>query len=150
MTPTNGSNSTELHFALLAIVTVIVTAITLTVGLLRLADNLGPQIGDIISFPVAKIPPTSTTVLMVDPVGASSRRPCALDVAVLQRFGGSLMIEAMQFKPDRRFQVHWAGSRTSGGQQDCGGSADLLLNQFQITTLVFAAGGTGVKVAEHW
>jgi hypothetical protein len=149
MTPSNGSNSTELHFALLAIATVIVIAITLTAGLLRLADNLGPQIGDIIAFPVARAPSVSTTVLMVDPVGASSRRRCALDVPVMQRSGGSLMIEAMQLKPDRRFQVHWAGTRTSGGQQDCGSSADLLLNQFQITTLVFAAGGKGVKVAEH-
>jgi hypothetical protein len=59
------------------------------------------------------------------------------------------MIEAMQFKPDLRFQVHWAGSRTSDGQQDCGGSADLLLNHFQITSLDFAAGGTGVKVGER-
>jgi hypothetical protein len=70
-------------------------------------------------------------------------------VPVMQRSGGSLMIEAMQLKPDRRFKVHWAGKRTSDGQQDCGGSADLLLNHYQITTLVFAAGGTGVKVAER-
>jgi hypothetical protein len=149
MTPSNDSHSTELHFVLLAIATVIVTAITLAAGLLRLADNLGPRIGDIIAFPVTRIPSVSTTVIMVDPVGASSRRPCVLDVPVMQRSGGSLMIEAMQFKPDRRFRVHWAGSRTSDGQEDCGGSADLLLNHFQITTLVFAAGGTGVKVAER-
>jgi hypothetical protein len=149
MPPTNDSHSTELHFVLLAIATVIVTVITLTAALLRLADNLGPQIGDIIAFPVANTPSTSTTVLMVDRVRASSRRPCTLDVPVMQRFGGSLMIEAMQFKPDLRFQVHWAGSRTSDGQQDCGGSADLLLNHYQITTLVFAAGGTGVKFDKH-
>jgi hypothetical protein len=149
MPPSNDSNSAEMHFVLLAIATVIVTAITLTAGLLRLADNLGPQIGDIIAFPVAKTPSTSTTVLTVDPVGALSRPPCALDVPVMQRSGGSLMIEAMQLKPDRRFKVHWAGKRTSDGQQDCGGSADLLLNHYQITTLVFAAGGTGVKIGER-
>lgn len=149
MTPSNDSNSTELHFVLLAIATVIVAATALTAGLLRLADNLGPQIGDIIAFPVAGTPSTSATVLMVDPIGASSRRRCALDVPVMQRSGGSLFIEAMQFKPDRRFQVHWAGSRTSDGQEDCGGSADLLLNHYQITTLVFAAGGTGVKFDKH-
>jgi hypothetical protein len=149
MTPSNDSNSTELHFVLLAIATVIVAATALTAGLLRLADNLGPQIGDIIAFPVAGTPSTSATVLMVDPIGASSRRRCALDVPVMQRSGGSLLIEAMQFKPDRRFQVHWAGLRTSVGQDDCGGSADLLLNHYQITTLVFAAGGTGVKFDKH-
>jgi hypothetical protein len=86
-----------------------------------------------------------TASITVDRVDATPRRTCILDVRMMQRSGGSLIIEAVQFKPDRRFRLHWAGGRTSDGQEDCGASVDLSLSSIQIGALVFAAGGTGVK-----
>jgi hypothetical protein len=67
----------------------------------------------------------------------------------MQRLGGSLLIEAVQIEPDRRFQVHWSGVRTSNSSEDCGSSADLLLNNAQVAALIFAAGGRGVKAGER-
>jgi hypothetical protein len=63
----------------------------------------------------------------------------------MQRFGGSLLIEAVQIKPDHRFQVHWAGVRTSNSPEDCGSSADLLLDNAQVAALIFVVGGRGVQ-----
>ena len=68
-----------------------------------------------------------------------------LDVHVMQKSGGSLVVEATRFEPERGFQVHWAGMRTSDGLEDCGGSVDLDMNSAQMGALIFAAGGTGVK-----
>jgi hypothetical protein len=129
---------------IMTLAAIIVAGSLLAAGLLRLAENFGPQLGDIISFPVTRIPSISTASIRVNPAGASGNRPCILDVPVMQRFGGSLVVEA-RFEPDRGVQVHWAGVRTSDGPEDCGGSVDLVLNSFQIAALVFAAGGTGVK-----
>jgi hypothetical protein len=145
MTPTDDRKSREVYAALMVMVFVIVIAMLLMVGLFRLADNLGPQIGDIVSFPPSRIPSFGTASVAVSHVTPSFNRSCILDVHVMQRFGGSLVIEATQRKPDRNFLVHWAGGRTSDGLDDCGSSADLLLNRVQITALIFAAGGTGLK-----
>ena len=149
MTPTNHPESGELHAVVVALAALTILGLTVTAGLMQLADYLAPRIGDIISFPVTKAPLTSTASITADPSGVLSRRPCILDLQVMQRLGGSLLIEAVQLKPDRKFQVHWSGVRTSNSSEDCGGSADLLLNNAQIAALVFAAGGRGVKVGEQ-
>jgi hypothetical protein len=146
MTPTNERKSSEWRTVIATVALVIVAAMVLAAGLSRLASELEPQLGDIISFPIAKVPANSTTIIAVDQASASSRRGCVLDVHMMQKFGGSLMIEGTQFEPSRRFRVHWAGVRTSGGRDDCGNSADLFLNSVQVAALVFAAGGTGVKM----
>jgi hypothetical protein len=146
VTPTNDRESGELYTAATILVAVIIVGILLVAGLRRLADDFGPQIGDIIAFPATEIPSISTASIAVNPAGAFGGRPCTLDVDVMQKSGGSLVIEATRFTPDRGFQVHWAGVRTSDSREDCGGSVDLLLNGAQISALVFAAGGSGVKV----
>jgi hypothetical protein len=147
MTPTNDRKSSERHTAIAAVALVIVTAMVLAAGLSRLASELEPQIGDIISFPTANMPPNSTAIIQADQADASPGRRCVLDLHIMQRSGGSLMIEGALIKPSHRFRVHWAGTRTSDGRDDCGRSADLLLNSVQVAALVFAAGGTGVKMA---
>jgi hypothetical protein len=147
MTPTNDRKSSERHTAIAAVALVIVTGMVLAAGLSRLAEELEPKIGDIISFPVAKIPSNSTAMIAADQADTLSGRHCVLDLHIMERFGGSLMIEGAQLGPSHRFRVHWAGARTSDGRDDCGRSADLLLNSVQVAALVFAAGGTGVKVA---
>lgn len=145
MVPTGDRKSGEPYTSATILVAVVIAGILLTAGLQRLANDLGPQTGDIISFPATQLPSVSTASITVSPAGAAGSAPCVLDVHVMQKSGGSLVIEATQVEPGRGFQVHWAGVRTSDGREDCGGSVDLLLNSAQIAALVFAAGGTGVK-----
>jgi hypothetical protein len=116
------------------------TAALVVVGLLELADALGPQLGDVVSFPASSAPSFSTASITVNPTRPSSYATCGLDIQVMHRFGGSFVIEA---KPGGDFQVHWE----SYGRENCGGSADLLLNRAQVGALIFAAGGKGVKAA---
>jgi hypothetical protein len=143
--PTNDRKSGELYPAFIAIVVVITAGILLTVVLLQLADRLGPQTGDIIAFPATRVPSVSTASFTASRLIADGDMPCILDVQTMQRSGGSLVVESTRFEPKRIFQVHWAGAQTSNGRDDCGGSADLLLNTGQVSVLISAAGGTGVK-----
>lgn len=149
MTPTNRHKSSETSAAFLGMATLGLAAIVTIVGLKGLADSLGPQLGDIVSFLPSDTSTSMSSSITVSPVNTSARNPCVLDMQVIQKSGGSLVIEATRSKPDRLFKVHWAGVRTSHGQCDCGNSADLLLNSVQITALIFAAGGKGVKSAQN-
>jgi hypothetical protein len=143
--PPNGRKSGEPFAAVPIVAVVILAAILLTIGFHRLADSLGPRTGDIISFPGTRVASISRALITVSPLGAPGGRACILDLPVMQKSGGSLVIEAMRSEPDRIFQVHWTGVRTSDGPGDCGGSVDLLLNSAQIAALAFASGGTGVN-----
>jgi hypothetical protein len=145
VTPTNDRKSGELYTAFRVMVVVVTAGILLTAGLLRLADRLTPQTGDIIAFPVTGVPSVSTASFAVARAVAPEGMSCILAVQSMQKSGGSLVVESTQFEPSRIFQVHWAGARTSNDRDDCGDSADLLLNSDQISALIFAAGGSGVK-----
>jgi hypothetical protein len=145
VTPTNDRKSGDLYTAFKVIAVVIAMGIPLTAALMRLVDRLGPQTGDIIAFPATRVPSASTVSFAVNHAIAPDSMSCILDVQTMQKSGGSLVVESTQFEPSRIFKVHWAGARTSNDRDDCGGSADLLLNNYQITALISAAGGKGVK-----
>ena len=83
---------------------VISAGILLTAGLRRLANDWGPQTGDIISFPATKVPSISTASIKVNPAGASVSRQCVLDVHVVQKSGGSLVVEATGSNPTAAFR----------------------------------------------
>jgi hypothetical protein len=140
---TNDRKSGEWYAAIVALSAVITQGIVVTASLLRLIDSLGPQTGDIIAFPATRLPSVSTASFTARRTGGTS---CLLDVPTIQNSGGSLVVESTRSEPDRTFQVHWAGTRTSSDREDCGDSADLLLDSYQISTLVSAAGGVGPKV----
>jgi hypothetical protein len=144
MMPTNDRKSDEVKAVIVALATLTALGVILAAGLIQLTDSLAPKIGDIISFPASRTSPITTASITADPAGVSPRQPCVLDVEVMRRFGGSVLIEAVQTKPDHRFRVHWAGARTSNSSTDCGGSADLFLTNAQVAALIFAAGGKGV------
>ncbi len=142
MAVTNDRKSGERYTAIIALSAAITLGVVVTSSLLRLIDSLGPQTGDIIAFTATRSPSVSTAIF-------SARRtvgtPCLLDLPTIQKSGGSLVIESTRSEPDRTFQVHWAGTQTSSDRDDCGDSADLLLNSDQISALVSAAGGMGAK-----
>lgn len=115
-------------------------------GLIRLvqsAAELGPQIGDILTFEpdqrLAYDPPPQLSV------SRHGLPDCVLDLAVMQRFGGSLVIESRSPRPDRVYRVNWAGRRTSDGPADCGPSAVLLTGRDTLNKLAMAVGGYGVS-----
>ncbi|HEY7580069.1 MAG TPA: hypothetical protein VH855_20975 [Acetobacteraceae bacterium] len=144
MTPTNDRKSGERYSAFMVMAAVITEGILLMAGL-RLADRRAPQTGDIIALPATRVPPVITASFAVRRAIAPDSMSCILDVETMQKSGGSLVVETSQFNPSRIFRVHWAGVQTSNNHDDCGRSADLLLNSNQIAALIFAAGGTGVK-----
>ena len=145
MTPTNQRKSNETSAVVLVVAILAIAGIVIIVGLSDLADRLGPQLGDIVAFLPRRLPSSSTASITVSPMNADGRKTCVLDAQVIQKSGGSLVIESAQARPDDIFKVHWAGLRTSDGQQDCGSSADFLLNRVQIAALIFAAGGKGAR-----
>jgi hypothetical protein len=138
MVPTNGDKSNELHALLAGMGLVCLVIMMLIVGVMHLADEMGPRIGDIISFDPARTRSIDTaTKITVFPAGASAS--CVLDLQVMWTFGGSLVIAATQLGPNPSFRAHWAGTRTSDGATNCGASADLQLNQADIVALKLAA-----------
>ena len=55
--------------------------------------------------------------------------------------GGSLVVEARRLSRPPVYSVHWAGGNTDGGTDDCGTSADLVLERTELMRLANVAGG---------
>jgi hypothetical protein len=112
-------------------------------GIVHQAAEFGPRVGDLVSFdPANRAPFTSDARLAA---GRPQQTACVLDVATMQKSGGSLVLESRGSGPDRLYHVHWAGSPTSQEADDCGRQADLVLSRIDIDTLATAAGGFGVN-----
>ena len=140
--PTNDRKSGEPRAAATFMVAVIIAGILLTAELQRLADDWGPQTGDIVSLPATQMPSISTTSITVNPAGAARGGPCVLDLHIMQKSGGSFVVEATHSNRSRlsgslgrHADKRWPGRLW--------GLADLLLNVAQMNAIIFAAGGTG-------
>lgn len=131
---------------------IIAALVGLTVGLLalggsieiaRMAAQIGPKVGDQVVFGLdRKSQVASKEVLTVTRTVGSS---CRLDIALIQQFGGSLIVEERGPGPQRLYRVHWSGRATAAGGGNCGTAADLRLNETQLATLAEAAGGYGLS-----
>lgn len=138
------------HHEITGLITTAVLAVVVALvglgGAIRLAQSaaeLGPQVGDILSFePNHKISYENPAQIAADRPGLSQ---CLLDIEVMHRLGGSLVIEARSARPNRIFSLHWAGRHSSQGPSDCGGSAELKLSQDDLDILALAVGGYGVS-----
>jgi hypothetical protein len=111
-------------------------------------DALRPRVGDMIVF----VPTTGdkdTWQLQVSTTAVSGREgpagPCVLDPNEMSATGGSLVVEVRDETSPPRFQLHWAGQHTAKGADDCGASADLTLDRYDLQRLANAAGGFGVR-----
>jgi hypothetical protein len=111
-------------------------------------DALRPRVGDMIVF----VPTTSdgdTWQLQVATTSVAGRDqaagPCVFDPNQMASTGGSLIVEAREESNPPRFQLHWAGQHTAKGAGDCGASADLTLDRYDLQRLANSAGGFGVK-----
>jgi hypothetical protein len=118
-------------------------ALTAVQAMARMTYMTTP-IGEIVSF----IP--SADQSDEDGVRLIVHRPdqfgCVLDLSILRRSGGSLIVERQVTKPAGRFQVHWAGERTAADTGNCGKSADLILDRRELDIL---ATGAIVDAAER-
>jgi len=112
-------------------------------GIVHQVAELGPRVGDLVAFdPASPAPFTSDARLTAHRLRQAA---CVLDVATLQKSGGSLVLERRGSGPDRLYHAHWSGSRTSPDADNCGSQADLVLSRNDIDTLATAAGGFGVE-----
>jgi hypothetical protein len=137
----HGKTSSGLLTTALLVVVVSLTGVAGAVKLVRIAVNLAPGVGDIISFDAKSATPADTesqTVLAHDASGE-----CMLDLGTLHRTGGSLIIETRVPGNPASYTVHWAGKQSSAGQHNCGTSAELTLNDSSLDMLAMAAGGWG-------
>jgi len=66
-----------------------------------------------------------------------------LDLNVLRRSGGSLVVEGQVSETTGTFRVHWAGQRTSADTANCGEDAILILEKRELDILAMRAGGYG-------
>ena len=145
----NESKSSGLGSVLLGMAALALAGMVGTIGLLQHVGDLGPKVGDIISFDSqASFPRDMTARIDVTKAGVAHGAGCVLDVTTMHAAGGSLVIEARQPHGQPDYRVHWAGRHSSNDAADCGSSADLLLNQDNIQILALAAGGFGVAATK--
>jgi hypothetical protein len=105
--------------------------------------HMTPHIGDIVSFVRQTGEPVGDGVRLI--VHRSSQVGCILDLGILRRSGGSLIVESQVTEVAGDFRVHWAGERTSADSGNCGNSADLILDRRELDILALGAGGYGVE-----
>jgi hypothetical protein len=140
---TNDGKATGLLLPAAFAATCLLTAVTAVNAIAELARAM-PHVGDIIAFT-----PTSTAPAAV-PTHLIVHRPdqfgCVLDLGVLARSGGSVVVESQTIGQAAGFRVHWAGPRTSADSGDCGSDTDLLIDHHDLDVLALAAGGFGVGI----
>jgi len=132
----------------LVMVSLIVGIGGMTTWLALKFDALRPGVGDMIVFAPSrsdgdtwKLEVTTTDIAGRDRQAGT----CVLDPNEMSAASGSLVIEAREDVSPPRFQLHWAGQRTAKGAGDCGASADVVLDRFDLQRLANAAGGFGVR-----
>ena len=113
-----------------------------SIEIARMAEQLGPKVGDQVAFGLdARSQIASQETLAVTRADGS---PCRLDIAMMQKSGGSLIVEERGPGPQRMYRIHWSGRNTAADDGNCGASVDLRLNDGQIATLAEAVGGYGL------
>jgi hypothetical protein len=103
-------------------------------------QSTAPHVGDLIAFNATGVPMRGKQI----DVRTRTRDHCILDLGTLRSNGGSFSVEAA--RDAERFDVHWAGPRTTIGPGDCGTSAELILSEQQIRllTVTSLSGTTGI------
>jgi hypothetical protein len=99
--------------------------------------NGAPRVGHIIAFDRSSGDVDGPRIVVRRQDGSS----CVLDVAIMRRFGGSLMVETAVVDVSDAFVVHWAGRMTSNEVTDCGSDAFIMVGRPELDTLESFAGG---------
>ena len=100
-------------------------------------QNRGLTVGAMIAFDAkSHAPRQAMPHLIVDTVDGGH---CAIDLAVVQHAGGSLLIEGRAPNAAHRFVVHWVGRRTAADDRDCGPERTLIVDRQQLDAVGLAA-----------
>jgi hypothetical protein len=122
----------------------LVLAAGIIATLLPNLTRAAPKVGDIVVFSPADDRGASDAArIAVRRLGLPG---CVLDLDAIRRTGGSLVVEARLTRPEPAFRLHWAGQRTSVAGDDCGNSADMIIEEADMTNLAFAAGGGSQQI----
>jgi len=138
-----GENAGNLPMRLMIPCLVALAVLVGVSDLTRALARIGPHVGDIIVFRAGTEPVTAPDARLI--VRRADGRPCVLDIPVLLRGGGSLVIEQRDPTPDRVYRAHWSGVRTADSFGDCGAAADVVLTRTDLGMLSVAAGGFGIR-----
>lgn len=113
-------------------------------GVANAVSELGhatAHVGDIVSFTAIAAQPVGDDTRLI--VTRLNQIGCVLDLRILRKSGGSLVVESQINEVPGNFRVHWAGQRTSADAGNCGDSADLVVEGRELDILARAAGGYG-------
>ena len=142
--------STEISLGTVVLTLVAGALLTVTTGLAAMMEleQFGPAVGGVIVFrpDTTATERWSVSATVAEPMRAGLPdddvgRRCVLSPSVMAVHGGSLVIEARRMSRPPVFRVHWSGGRTDGGPDDCGTSADLVLERTELMRLANVAGG---------
>jgi hypothetical protein len=144
--PHRQSDETSLGTAVLTLVAGALLTVTTGLAVMFELEQFGPAVGGIIVFK----PDTAATerwsvkaavATHIGLPGKTDGRHCVLSPRVMAVRGGSLVVEARHLSRPPVYRVHWAGGNTDGGTDDCGTSADLVLERTELMRLANVAGG---------
>jgi len=142
--------SAEDPFITAVLVLVVGALFSMTAGLwvMQELEQFGPAVGGIIRFRPDTSPSErwSVTATRVEPAhlgvpATTGGDRCTLSPGAMAVHGGSLVIEARQLSRPPVYRVHWSGDHTDGGTEDCGTTADLVLQRTELMRLANVAGG---------
>jgi hypothetical protein len=140
MRTTNNRAGHATRTTIAGVAGVLASALALS-AIMRLAQTT-PHVGDIVAFvPSLTAHASQGTPLLVH---RQDQFGCVLDLNVLHRSGGSLIVEAQAGAGAGSFRVHWAGVRTSDDPGNCGSEAELTVDRLDLEALALSAGGYGV------
>lgn len=147
----NDTKSGGAGTALLGMAAVLLAGVVGTIGLIQQASELGPKVGDIVTFdPMDQMSRNMPALIAAIPADNTPGVACALDVRVMHANGGSVVVEAREPGSSFGYRVHWSGVHSSNDAADCGATADLLVSLDDLEILAMAAGGFGVSASKHF
>lgn len=128
------SSGVFLRVVIFAVISTFVVVAAPVVGIILPPS---PRVGDIVTFTPDGFTGKGDRILVHRP-GALA---CMLDLGLMGRGGGSVVVEQRIPGAEPTYRLHWAGPRTSADAADCGTSAELLLGERDVQAL--AAVGVG-------
>src|SRR5690242_21077842 len=110
----NDGKSSGIGTVLLSMAALALAGMVGTISLIHQVGELGPKVGDIISFdPLESMSRDMKARISARSADQLNSGSCTIDVRTVHAGGGSFIIESRLPEPMPSYRVHWAGPRTS-------------------------------------